>query len=158
MRIVPGTDCAALRHETKSPILHASSRTTQTWRIVTSASVATDSRGSDFPTRRRIRALIRVARHPIGARGSRHETRRYDLGMTKAKIAISLPRDQIARVHREVRAGRAGSVSGYIARVLAEQERRESLRELLQDLVEQHGEPSAKDIKWAERALEQRRG
>jgi Arc/MetJ-type ribon-helix-helix transcriptional regulator len=78
--------------------------------------------------------------------------------MTKSKIAISLPRDQIARVHREVRAGRAGSVSGYIATVLAEQERRESLRELLRDLIEQHGEPSAKDIKWAERALEQRRG
>ena len=83
---------------------------------------------------------------------------RYDFGMTKSKIAISLPKDQIARVHREVRAGRAGSVSGYIARVLAEQERRESLRELLQDLIKQHGEPAAKDIQWAERALDQRRG
>jgi Arc/MetJ-type ribon-helix-helix transcriptional regulator len=83
---------------------------------------------------------------------------RYDNGMTKSKIAISLPKDQIARVHREVRAGRAGSVSGYIARVLAEQERRESLREVLRDLIAQHGEPTAKDIKWAERALEQRRG
>ena len=40
-------------------------------------------------------------------------------------------RSQIAPVRREVRAGRAASVSGYIATVLAEQERRESLRELL---------------------------
>lgn len=71
---------------------------------------------------------------------------------------ISLPKDQIVWVHREVRAGRAGSVSGYIAKVLAEQERRESLRELLRDLMEQHGEPAAKDIKWAEHALKQRRG
>ena len=86
------------------------------------------------------------------------EAPRYDVGMTKSKIAISLPRDQIARVKREVRAGRAGSVSGYIASVLAEQERRESLRELLRDLIKQHGEPAAKDSKWAERALEQRRG
>jgi hypothetical protein len=78
--------------------------------------------------------------------------------MTRSKIAISLPRDQIARVHREVRAGRARSVSGYIARVLAEQERRESLGELLRDLIEQHGKPAAQDLKWAERALEQRRG
>ena len=78
--------------------------------------------------------------------------------MTKSKIAISLPKDQIARVHREVRAGRAGSVSGYITRVLAEEERRESLRELLRDLIEQHGNLAAKDIKWAERALKQRRG
>ena len=82
---------------------------------------------------------------------------RYDSGMTKSKIAISLPKDQIARVQREVRAGRAGSVSGYIAKVLAEQERRESLREVLQDLIKQHGEPAAKDIQWAERALEKRR-
>jgi Arc/MetJ-type ribon-helix-helix transcriptional regulator len=76
--------------------------------------------------------------------------------MTRAKIAISLPKDQIARVRREVRAGRAASVSGYIARALTEQERRESLRELLRDLAEQHGEPAAKDLRWAERALRQR--
>jgi hypothetical protein len=82
---------------------------------------------------------------------------RYDRGMTRSKIAITLPRDQLARVHREVRAGRAESVSGYIARVLAEHEKRESLRALLRDLTEQYGEPGAEDIKWAERALAPRR-
>jgi hypothetical protein len=61
----------------------------------------------------------------------------YDAGMTKSKIAVSLPKDKIAR---------------------AEQERRESMRELLRDLIEQHGEPAAKDIKWAEHALKERRG
>lgn len=82
---------------------------------------------------------------------------RYDSGMTKAKIAISLPEDQLARVHREIRAGRADSVSGYIARVLTEHEKRESLRALLRDLIEEYGAPAAKDIKWAERALAPRR-
>ena len=82
---------------------------------------------------------------------------RYDHGMTTSKIAISLPKEQLARVHREVRAGRAGSVSGYIARVLAEHEKRESLGVLLRDLIEQHGEPAVKDIEWAERALAPRR-
>lgn len=77
--------------------------------------------------------------------------------MTRSKIAISLPKDQLARVHREVRAGRADSVSGYIARALAEQERRESLRVLLRDLIAEHGEPAAKDVKWAERALAPRK-
>jgi len=62
------------------------------------------------------------------------------------------------RVRREVRAGRAESVSGYIASVLAEHERGESLQVLLRDLIEEHGEPTAKDIKWAERALAPRRG
>jgi Arc/MetJ-type ribon-helix-helix transcriptional regulator len=73
--------------------------------------------------------------------------------MTKSKIAITLPRDQLARVHREVRAGRAASVSGFIAQALSQQQRGESLAELVQDLVKEHGAPSAKDIKWAERAL-----
>ena len=84
--------------------------------------------------------------------------KRYDAGMTsRSKIAISLPKDQLARVHREVRAGRADSVSGYIAGVLAEHEKRESLRALLRVLIKQYGEPAAKDIKWAERALAPRR-
>jgi Arc/MetJ-type ribon-helix-helix transcriptional regulator len=88
--------------------------------------------------------------------GPVHE--RYDAGMARSKIAITLPKDQLARVHREVRAGRAESVSGYIARVLAEHEQRESLQALLRDLIEQYGEPAKKDIKWAERALKPRPG
>lgn len=87
---------------------------------------------------------------------SDHE--RYDASMTRAKIAISLPKDQLARVHREVRAGRADSVSGYITKVLEEQEKRESLRAVLRDLIAQYGEPTAEDIEWAERALAPRRG
>jgi hypothetical protein len=85
--------------------------------------------------------------------GSASPSERYDAGMTKSKIAITLPGDQLARVHREVRAGRADSVSGYIAGVLAEHGKRESLRVLLRDLIEQYGEPAAEDIKWAKRAL-----
>jgi hypothetical protein len=78
--------------------------------------------------------------------------------MTRSKIAISLPKDQLGRVHREVQAGRSDSVSGYITRALAEYERRESLRALLRDLIEQFGKPNAEDVKWAERALAPRRG
>jgi hypothetical protein len=95
-----------------------------------------------------------VGEHPACYAGSQ----RYDAGMTRSKIAISLPKAQPAMVHREIRAGRAESVSGYIARVLAEHEKRESLRALLRDLIEQYGEPATKDIKWAERALAPRRG
>jgi len=84
--------------------------------------------------------------------------RRYDFGMTKSKIAISLPQEQLARVRREVRAGRADSVSGYIARALVEEEKRESLRALVRDLIKQHGKPGAEDVKWAERALAPRKG
>jgi hypothetical protein len=77
--------------------------------------------------------------------------------MNGSKVAIGSPKDQLARVRREVRVGRAESVSGYIAQVLAEHEKGESLRALLRDLVEQYGESAAEDIKWAERALAPRR-
>ena len=78
---------------------------------------------------------------------------RYDSGMTTAKIAITLPEEQLARVRREVRAGRADSVSGYIVRALEQQERRESLRELLDDLIRQHGKPGREEVRWARRSL-----
>jgi hypothetical protein len=78
--------------------------------------------------------------------------------MTRSKVAISLPREQLARVRREIRAGRADSVSGYITGVLEQHEKRESLRVLLRDLIEQCGKPAAKDVKWAERALARKRG
>ena len=77
--------------------------------------------------------------------------------MTTTKIAITLPEEQLATVHRAVRAGRADSVSGYIARALAEQERQESLRTLVRDLVRQHGEPTQQEVRWAKRALAPRR-
>jgi hypothetical protein len=81
----------------------------------------------------------------------------YDSGMTVAKIAITLPRDELARVRRAVRRGRAPSVSAYIARALADQGRQESLAELVADLVGRFGEPSKKDEAWAKRVLARRR-
>jgi len=78
--------------------------------------------------------------------------------MIRSKIAISLPKEQLARVHKEIRAGRPDSVSGYVSRVLEEHEMRESLGAVLRDLVEQYGEPTAEEIAWAERALAPRRG
>jgi len=77
--------------------------------------------------------------------------------MTAAKIAITLPPEQLALVKLAVRDGRADSVSGYIARAVAEQAREESLRALLDDLSRQHGAPSRKARTWARRVLAKRR-
>lgn len=78
---------------------------------------------------------------------------RYDSGMTAAKIAITLPQAQLARVRRAVREGQADSVSGYITQVLAQHEERESLHKLLDDLDEIYGKPTKEDRAWARRAL-----
>jgi hypothetical protein len=76
--------------------------------------------------------------------------------MTAAKIAITLPPEQLARVRRAVRSGQAESVSGYIARVLDEHEQRESLRKLVSDLIEEHGRPTKQEEAWARRVLARR--
>jgi Arc/MetJ-type ribon-helix-helix transcriptional regulator len=77
--------------------------------------------------------------------------------MTAAKIAITLPREQLAHVQRAVKRGAASSVSGYITRVLSEEHRRESLRALLDELLAQHGAPTPKEVAWARNALSRRR-
>lgn len=76
--------------------------------------------------------------------------------MTASKIAITLSPEQLARVRRAVRRGRAPSVSAYIAKALAQQDREESLEELVRDLVAQHGEPTAEEQRWARRVLRRR--
>jgi len=76
--------------------------------------------------------------------------------MTAAKIAITLPREQLAKVQRAVKSGEASSVSGYIANALAEKEERESLRTLIDDLKAEHGEPNRREVAWAKRALASR--
>ncbi|MDE3167161.1 MAG: hypothetical protein KGN36_15265 [Acidobacteriota bacterium] len=63
--------------------------------------------------------------------------------MTRAKIAVKQPKGQPAGIRREAQ---------------AEPERRESLKALLHDLIEQYGEPGAEDVERAKRALAQRRG
>ena len=76
--------------------------------------------------------------------------------MTAAKIAITLAPEQLARVRLAVRRGRADSVSAYIARALAQQDREESLAEILRDLVTEHGEPNRREKAWAGRVLRRR--
>jgi Arc/MetJ-type ribon-helix-helix transcriptional regulator len=77
--------------------------------------------------------------------------------MTAAKIAITLPPEQLARAKRAVRSGRAESVSAYIVRALVEQDREAGLQGLVADLIAQHGEPTAQEKAWAKRVLGRRR-
>ncbi|HEX8859769.1 MAG TPA: toxin-antitoxin system antitoxin subunit [Actinomycetes bacterium] len=73
--------------------------------------------------------------------------------MTTAKIAVTLPPELVEAAKRAVDAGRAPSVSAYVAQALARQERADSLAELLDELIDQHGEPSSADYAWARQAL-----
>jgi Arc/MetJ-type ribon-helix-helix transcriptional regulator len=87
----------------------------------------------------------------------------YDSGMTKvAKITVSLPEEQVARVREAVARGEAASVSGYVSAALfdalarpgPEQGKDENaLAELVAELIAEHGEPSAEAYAWADAAF-----
>ena len=73
--------------------------------------------------------------------------------MTTARIAVTLPPEQVKEAKRAVKEGRAPSVSAYVAEALARQQRVDSLTALLEELVARHGEPSTADYDWARQAL-----
>jgi hypothetical protein len=75
-------------------------------------------------------------------------------GTTKHKIAVTLPPALVARARRAVRAGRADSVSAYVAAALEEQAKLDELAELLADMLAETGGPlSARERRVADDAL-----
>ena len=63
------------------------------------------------------------------------------LGMTAAKIAVSLPGPLVAQARGAVRAGRASSVSAYVAAALEQKARMDDLAGLLDELLANTGGP-----------------
>ncbi len=59
--------------------------------------------------------------------------------MTKAKIAISLPRPLLAIAQRAVKDGRAENVSAYVAAAIEAKAKRDDLRGLLDALLLETG-------------------
>lgn len=58
---------------------------------------------------------------------------------TKAKIAVTLPRELVESARAAVAAGRSGSVSAYVADALREKTERDELEELLAELLTDSG-------------------
>ncbi len=76
------------------------------------------------------------------------------IGMTKHKIAVTLPPALVASARRAVRAGRADSVSAYVAAALEEKTKLDDLAELLAEMLAETGGPlSARERRVADEAL-----
>jgi len=69
------------------------------------------------------------------------------------KLAVSLPDRLVAEAKRAVQAGRADSVSAYVARAMERQVKTDTLAELLDELDRLHGRPGEQDFEWADRIL-----
>ena len=76
----------------------------------------------------------------------------YDQSMT-TRITVSLPAHLVDAANEAVRAGRAASVSAYVAEALAEKAGRENLEGFLVDWREQVGPPTEEETAWARKAL-----
>jgi Arc/MetJ-type ribon-helix-helix transcriptional regulator len=62
-------------------------------------------------------------------------------GMTKAKIAITLPPALVTRAQDAVREGRAPSISAYVAAALEEKAKLDDLKALLEQMLAETGGP-----------------
>lgn len=75
------------------------------------------------------------------------------VGMTRRKIAITLPEEQVAAARRAVAEGRSPSVSAYISQALARRDADEQLAETVAEIYAEMGEPTDADRAWARQAL-----
>jgi Arc/MetJ-type ribon-helix-helix transcriptional regulator len=73
--------------------------------------------------------------------------------MTRQKIAITLPEEQVAAARLAVAEGRASSVSAYISQALARREADDELAETVAEIYAGAGPPTEAERAWARRAL-----
>jgi hypothetical protein len=73
--------------------------------------------------------------------------------MTSAKVALSMPADVLRLAKKEVAAGRAKSLSSFVAEAVDEKLRRDELTAILDAMDVEHGKPSKGATAWARRVL-----
>ena len=73
--------------------------------------------------------------------------------MTRQKIAITLPEEQVAAARQAVAEGRAASVSAYISQALSRRTAEEEMAEMIAEIYAESGQPTEEDRAWARRLL-----
>jgi Arc/MetJ-type ribon-helix-helix transcriptional regulator len=73
--------------------------------------------------------------------------------MTRAKIAITLPEEQVTAARRAVAEGRSPSVSAYISKALARRDADEELADTIAEIYAETGLPTQAERAWARQAL-----
>jgi len=71
-------------------------------------------------------------------------------GMTSAKVAISLPKDVLARARAAVRRGDAPTLSAYVSKALEEMTGDDDIMKMLDEMLEKTGgPPTPEEIRWS---------
>ncbi len=74
--------------------------------------------------------------------------------MNAEKVALSMPADVLRLAKKEVAAGRAKSLSSFVAEAVDEKLRRDELTAILDAMDEQYGKAGKRASTWAKRVLE----
>jgi hypothetical protein len=73
--------------------------------------------------------------------------------MSSAKVALSMPAEVLRMAKKEVAAGRAKSLSSFVAEAVDEKLRRDELLAILDAMDVEHGKPTKVATAWARRVL-----
>ena len=73
--------------------------------------------------------------------------------MNSAKVALSMPAEVLRQAKKEVAAGRAKSLSAFVAEAVDEKLQRSELAAILDAMDAEHGRPTAKAAAWAKQVL-----
>ena len=73
--------------------------------------------------------------------------------MQKARVTVTVRKDVLAKAERQVRRGRAKSVSAWVDSAMEEKARREDLAALLTEMKAENGPATAKEVAWARAVL-----
>jgi hypothetical protein len=73
--------------------------------------------------------------------------------MSSAKVAVSMPAEVLRLAKKEVAAGRAKSLSSFVAEAVDEKLRRDELAAILDTMDAEHGKPTKAARAWATRVL-----
>jgi antitoxin ParD1/3/4 len=75
-------------------------------------------------------------------------------GMTSAKVAISLPKEVLARARAAVRRGDAPTLSAYVSQAIEEKTSDDDLMKMLEEMLDETGgPPTPEEIRWADGVL-----
>lgn len=73
--------------------------------------------------------------------------------MNSAKVALSMPAEVLRLAKKEVAAGRAKSLSSFVAEAVDEKLRRDELAAILDAMDTEYGKPPKEATAWAKRVL-----
>jgi len=73
--------------------------------------------------------------------------------MQKARVTVTVRREILRRAERQVRKGRATSVSAWVDSAMEEKARREDLAALLAEMKAEGGKASSEEEAWARSVL-----